>query len=142
MNKTIIFALILVLYVNAEIIPFDNNAVEKIFQNKQPALFLFTNGNEESVNAQEALKALDETKPEGVVLTLSDKNDGNGLFDRLAEYLGVNTNNAPSVLYLGASNDKYFYDQDEITAENLASFLQRVKAGEVEQFLKSAEVPE
>ncbi len=48
MTKTLIVALILVLYVNAEILPFDNSAVEKIFQNKKPALFLFTNGNEES----------------------------------------------------------------------------------------------
>jgi hypothetical protein len=56
--------------------------------------------------------------------------------------LGVNTANSPAVLYLGAKNDKYFYDQDEITAENLGSFLDRVKAGEVEQFLKSAEIPE
>ena len=46
MNKTFLLALIFVLYVNAEVIPFDNNAVEKIFQNKQPALFLFTNGND------------------------------------------------------------------------------------------------
>ncbi len=52
MSKTLILALILVLYVNADILPFDNNAVEKIFQNKNPALFLFTNGNEESQAAQ------------------------------------------------------------------------------------------
>ena len=52
MNKTIFLALILVLYVNTEIVPFDNNAVEKIFQNKQPALFLFTNGNDASTAAQ------------------------------------------------------------------------------------------
>ena len=56
--------------------------------------------------------------------------------------MGVNTANVPSVLYLGAANDKYIYDQEEITAENLASFLQRIKSGEVEPFLKSAEVPE
>lgn len=56
--------------------------------------------------------------------------------------MGVDTNNVPSVLYLGATNDKYIYDQDEITSENLASFVQRVQAGEVEQFLKSAEIPE
>jgi hypothetical protein len=52
MNKNIILALILVLYVNTEVIPFDNNAVEKIFQNKQPAIFLFTNGNDASTAAQ------------------------------------------------------------------------------------------
>lgn len=52
MNKILILSLILALYVNAEILPFDNNAVEKIFQNKNPALFLFTNGNDQSNQAK------------------------------------------------------------------------------------------
>ncbi len=52
MNKNIILTFIIVLYVNAEVIPFDNNAVEKIFQNKQSAIFLFTNGNDASTAAQ------------------------------------------------------------------------------------------
>ncbi len=56
--------------------------------------------------------------------------------------MGVDTNDVPAVLYLGAANDKYVYDQEEITGDNLASFLKRVQAGEVEQFLKSAEIPE
>jgi hypothetical protein len=45
MIKTFIITLLVLLYVNAEIVPFDNTAVEKIFQNKNPALFLFTNDN-------------------------------------------------------------------------------------------------
>lgn len=56
--------------------------------------------------------------------------------------MGVNTNNVPAVLYLGATNDKYLWDEESITADTLASFYQRIKAGEVEQFLKSAEIPE
>lgn len=64
-----------------------------------------------------------------MILALSDKNDGHGLFDRLAEYLGVDVSNVPAVLYLGSGSEKYLYDQDEVTADNLASFVQRVKAG-------------
>lgn len=45
MSKTLFLALVFVVYVNAAILPFDNTAVEKIFQNKSPALFLFTNDN-------------------------------------------------------------------------------------------------
>ncbi len=52
MFKTLVLATILVLFVNAEIVPFDNGAVEKIFQNKQAALFLFTNDNEASTAAK------------------------------------------------------------------------------------------
>ena len=83
MLKTLVLAAILVLFVNSEILPFDNGAVEKIFQNKQAALFLFTTDNEASTSAKEAFTALDATSP-SVILTLSDKNDGFGLFDRLA----------------------------------------------------------
>jgi hypothetical protein len=52
MNKTIILCLVFVLYVNAEILPFDNKAVEKVFQNKNAALFLFTNDNDKSEAAK------------------------------------------------------------------------------------------
>ena len=92
----------------------------------------------------EALKDLsdDENVPEGVILTNSDSEDGFGLFDRLAEYLGVDGKSAPQVLFLGAKSEKYRYDKDEINKENLKSFIERVQAGEVEQFLKSAPIPE
>jgi hypothetical protein len=54
--------------------------------------------------------------------------------------LGVNTANSRAVLYLGAKRGKYIYDQKEVNAENLASLLERVKAGEVDQFFKSSQV--
>lgn len=126
----------------AEVLPFDNNAIEKIFQNKSPALFLFTNDNEESAAAKTALNELDAEGTDGVILTLSDSNDGHGLFDRLGEYLGVDVKNSPKVLFMGEKTDKYNFDGEAITKDNLASFLARIKAGEVEQFLKSAKVPE
>jgi hypothetical protein len=45
--KLISIIAILLFVLNAEIIPFDNSAVEKIFQQKQPTLFLFI-GKEET----------------------------------------------------------------------------------------------
>lgn len=48
MTKSIILAICLVAAINAAVLPFDNTAVEKIFQNKKAALFLFTNDNTES----------------------------------------------------------------------------------------------
>jgi hypothetical protein len=43
---------------------------------------------------------------------------------------------------LGAKSEKYVYDGEGITVENLESFIARVQAGEIQQFLKSAEAPE
>ena len=126
---------------NGEVIPFDNDAIEKVFKDKNPALFLFSSDNEQSKAANEAFKALDEEGAD-VILTVSDSNDGHGFFDRLGEYLGVDVKNAPKVLYLGDKADKYNFDGESISKEALASFLERVKKGEVEQFLKSAAAPE
>ena len=62
---------------------------------------LFASDNEESTNAKEALKALDEAGVDDVVLSVSSARDGHGLFDRLAEYVGVDTSSTPKFLYLG-----------------------------------------
>jgi hypothetical protein len=62
-------------------------------------------------------------------LSVSTRNDGNGLFERLAEYLGVNINATPQVLYLGAASEKYQFDDDSITAETLANFVERIGRG-------------
>ena len=43
---------------------------------------------------------------------------------------------------MGEKNDKYNFDSEEINKDTLASFVERVQAGQVEQFLKSAPVPE
>lgn len=102
---------------------------------------MFTSSNDASTAAKAAFTELDESAP-NVLLTISDANDGHGLFDRLAEFVGVDTKNVPAVLYMGDKNDKYFFDKEEINKDNLASFVARVQAGEVEQFLKSAPIPE
>lgn len=128
------------LLVKSEVIPFDNNAIEKIFQQKKAALFLFTSSNDGSRNAKEALKEYDEAGAP-VILTVSDSEDGNGLFERLGDYLGVDTQNTPKVLYFSEKSEKFNFDQEEITKDTLASFVDRVQAGSVEQFLKSAPVP-
>lgn len=140
-TKTLVALLVVLLVANSEIIPFDNNAIEKIFQQKSPALFLFTSDNDASTAAKAAFTEFDEAGSP-VILTLSDANDGHGLFERLAEYLGVDTKNTPAVLFMGDKNDKYNFDGEEINKDTLASFVTRVQNGEVEQFLKSAPIPE
>jgi hypothetical protein len=55
MSKLFFIAALLIL-ATAEIIPFDNSAIEKIFQNNSPAVFLFLSDNEESVSAKAAFQ--------------------------------------------------------------------------------------
>lgn len=138
--KLIVLLAVLVL-LQAEIIPFDNSAIDTIFQKKKSALFLFLADEAAQADAHEALKAYDETAPD-LVLALSTKNDGHGLFDRLAEYLGVDTESTPTVLLLKDGNEKYRFEDDAITAEGLAAFVGKVNSGEIKPFLKSAPIPE
>ena len=44
-------------------------------------------------------------------------------------------------MFLGEKGDKYLFDSEEITSESISSFVERVKAGTVSRFLKSAEPP-
>lgn len=74
-------------------------------------------------------------------MTVSKPNDGHGLFERLAEYVGVDTSSTPKVLYLGEKQDKYVLE-GEISKDSLTAFVSKVQAGEVEQYLKSAPIPE
>lgn len=53
----------------------------------------------EEAAALTTFKAFDETNP-SIILTVSSEADGHGLFERLAEYLGVDTSSTPQVLYL------------------------------------------
>ena len=141
MYKIVLVTLCVMMVVKSEVIPFDNSAIEKIFQEKKAALFLFTNKNDASTNAKAALQAYDEAGS-NVILTISDEDDGNGLYERLGEYLGVDTKNPPQVLFMGEKNDKYNFDAEEITQDTLASFVQRIQSGELQQFFKSAPIPE
>jgi protein disulfide-isomerase A1 len=104
--KSIILLTIILVVLHAEVIPFDNAAVDKIFQQKQPALFLFVGDENTEASAIEAFNAYDSTNP-SIILTLSTSTDGNGLFERLAEYLGVDINSTPQIIYLNSESLKY-----------------------------------
>ena len=44
---------------HAEVLPFDNGAIEKIFQQKKSAVFLFIGDEEAETSASDAFKAFD-----------------------------------------------------------------------------------
>lgn len=106
----------------AEVIPFNNDAIEKVFQQANDVLFLFQ-GDEEAESASlEALQAYEATNP-GFVVSVSSKNDGHGLYERLAEFLGVDLSTTPRVLFLNSKQEKFRFEANEITADNLATFV-------------------
>ena len=75
MSKLLLVTLCVLATIHAEVIPFDNSAIEKIFQEKKAAVFLFTSSNEASTAAKAAFTEYDEAGS-NVILTNSDSEDG------------------------------------------------------------------
>ena len=140
MKLYLLVALLATLALSA-VIPFNNDAIEKVFKDSSDALFLFQGDEEAESAALEAFKAYEATNPEFVV-SVSSKNDGHGLYERLAEYLGVDLSSTPKILFLNSKQEKFRFEPTEITAENLAHFVSQIRNGEIEPFLKSAPIPE
>lgn len=140
MKQLLLVAVVLAI-VSAEIVPFNKDAIDKIFKDKQTTLFLFTTTGKESEDALAAFTQLDETHPEGLLLAHSSSEDGHGLYSRLAEYIGVDLSTVPTVVFLGSEGDKYVLE-DEYTVENLKEFVGKAEAKELAPFLKSHPIPE
>ena len=140
MKGTLLVALLLTVAL-AEVIPFNNDAIEKVFKESNDALFIFIGDEEAEAGSLEAFKQFDDTNP-GFVLCVSSKNDGHGLYERLGEYLGVDLTVTPKVLFLSSKAAKYRYEAEEVNADALAAFAAQISSGELEPFLKSAPIPE
>lgn len=140
MRNLLVVALCLAV-VSAEIIPFNKDAIDKIFKEKATTLFLFTSTGKESEDALAAFNELDDTAPSGVLLAHSSSEDGHGLYNRLAEYIGVDLSTVPTVVYLANDGTKYALE-GEYTLETLREFLGKAEDKELEPFLKSHPIPE
>lgn len=139
--KLILLSFLIMSIAFSEVIPFNNDAIEKVFKESSDALFIFIGDEAAQAEALEAFKAYDATEP-GFVMAVSSKNDGHGLYERLAEYLGVDISATPKILFMNSKQAKYRFDSEEINADNIASFVGKIKSGEIDPFLKSAPIPE
>jgi len=140
MRQLLLLAVVMAV-VWAEIIAFNKDAVDKIFKGKENALFLFTTTGRESKDALTTFTKLAETRPEGLLLTHSDSEDGHGLYKRLVEFFGFDVSTVPTVVFRGFEGDKYVLE-GKYTVDNLKEFIRKAEAKEAEPFLKSHPIPE
>jgi len=103
---------------------FDDRAIEKVFQQGKPTLFLFSDEAEASRQAEKAFAEVAHLKKGKLLFSTSKANDGSGHFQKLADYLGVNTQKLPAMMLINAGDEmaKYKYT-DDISADNIAKFV-------------------
>lgn len=115
----------------ATVMPFNDRAIEKIFQKGNPAAFLFSNDNDASKDAEVVFERVAKTnKRNGVLFSISKPNDGFGHFNRLAEYVGVDVSKSPQIIIVHSQDgvSKYRFESD-ITESDLEEFIQKYKSG-------------
>jgi len=123
--------------------PFNDRAIEKIFQQGNPTVFLFSNNNEPSDVAEKVFEEVAHAKKGVILFSVSKPNDGFGHYQKLADYVGANTAKAPAIMLVETGSElfKYRFDAD-VTANNLNKFIDDWKAGKLEKYMKSEEIPE
>lgn len=127
----------------ANVMPFNDRAIEKVFQKQNPTLFLFSNDNEESVAAERVFERVAKSHKGEVLFSISKPNDGFGHYDRLSEYLGVDGKKAPLLVLVAVTGDvaKYRFE-NTITEVNVVKFVQDFKSNKLSKYLKSEDIPE
>lgn len=125
------------------VMPFNDRAIQKVFQQGNPTLFLFANGNDQSNAAETAFAQAASENKGRLVFSISKPDDGFGHYQRLADYVGANTAQAPTLMLVHSSHEvlKYKFPSSEISVATINSFVNDYLAGKLQTYLKSEDIP-
>lgn len=110
----------------ATVMPFNDRAIEKVFQKGNPTVFLFSDDNEASKAAELIFAQVAKAqRGNGVIFSISKPNDGFGHFNRLAEYVGADVSNCPQIMLVHAADgvNKFKYAASDVNAAALVQFV-------------------
>lgn len=123
------------------VMKFDDKCAQVIFGKNQPGLFLYRDKNsEKSKEYEEIMRKVAEKVKGKLQVVVSDIKEG--LESRLADYVGVKSEDLPSVRIADTRVDlKKYIMQGEITVENINKFVDDWDEGKLKPHLKSQEIP-
>jgi len=123
------------------IVPFDQKAAQKIFGEGVDSIFLITGDNEAGSKAEEVFRSIANELKGKITLSIAKIEDSLG--GRLAEYIGVTRDHLPAVRIVqpGNNNQKFVYE-NEVSGENLLTFVKDFIAGKLKPYFKSEAIPE
>lgn len=125
------------------IITFGEDFIEPIFGQRKAAVFLFrSSADENSAFAKVFNEAASKLKG-SILFVQSGVTDG--IQQRLGEFIGVEENMLPTIRILDPANNmkKFTFPgkTEGITVDSLANFINDFKAGTLQPFLKSQDIP-
>ena len=125
------------------LIEFSEDYIEPIFGQRKAALFLFKEqGDNDKKFVEVFTEAANKLKGE-ILFVVSGVSEG--IQQRLGEFIGVEQHQLPTLRLLDPANNmkKFTYagKLDELTVDAVSKFIQDFKAGAIEPFLKSQEIP-
>jgi protein disulfide isomerase len=122
---------------------FTEDEIEAVFGQQQPTVILFRAKSDADAAFMTTFKEAAVTHKGKMLFTYSDV--GEGIQERLAEFMGVTKDNLPTLrAILPADMKKYESDSKpaDLTIENIGSFIDDVISGKIKPHLKSDAVPE
>ena len=136
----------LVTFAKASAIPrlitFGEDYIEPIFGDHNPAIMLFT---EETGTAYQDVFSQAAKELQGEILFVTS-GVSEGIQTRLGEFIGIDKSMMPAIRLLDPQESmlKYLYDGDvsSMTVADISKFVKDFKAGSLEPFLKSEDVPD
>jgi protein disulfide-isomerase A1 len=125
------------------LIDFSEDYIEPIFGNKKAALFLFRSADAKDSEYMKTFAAASKSMKGDILFVESGVSEG--IQERLAEFIGVTKDDLPTMRILDpAANMKKFTwegKMDDLNADAISKFVGDFKAGSLQAFLKSEEVP-
>jgi protein disulfide-isomerase A1 len=122
------------------VMPFEQEAAERIFGSESPAIFVFS--DQDNTDAIKTFKTVAQ-KFAGTGLVFSHSTITTGLGARLAEFLGITAKDANSVRIIKfAAGNLLKYKLDTVTEDSLTQFINDWKNEKLTAYFKSENIPE
>jgi thiol-disulfide isomerase/thioredoxin len=126
------------------LIEFSEEYIEPIFGQKKPALFLFRAPGDATSDFSQAFEKASQSLKGEILFVVSGVTEG--IQGRLAEFIGVDESQIPTLRLLDPSENmkkyKFPLDISKLSVENIKAFLNDFKNANLKAFLKSAPAPE
>jgi len=122
------------------VMPFEQEAAERIFGTESPAIFLFN--DEDNSDALKTFKTVAQ-KFAGESLVFSHSTITTGLGARLSEFLGITPKDTDSIRIIKfTAGNLLKYKLETVTEETLTQFIQDWKNDKLTAYFKSENIPE